>query len=85
MLEQLKADDAWPTYDKKHLVEDLVEIVVQVNGKLRAKLEVPTEDLSDEQKIVDLALANSNVQKFVSGNIKKTIYIPKAKLLNIVA
>ncbi len=85
MLEQLKADDAWPAYDEKHLVEDLVEIVVQVNGKLRAKLKVPTEDLSDEQKIVDLALANSNVQKFVSGNIKKTIYIPKAKLLNIVA
>ncbi|MBQ1528205.1 class I tRNA ligase family protein, partial [Candidatus Saccharibacteria bacterium] len=85
MLEQLKADDAWPTYDEKHLVEDLVEIVVQVNGKLRAKLEVPTEDLSDEQKIVDMALANANVQKFTNNNVKKTIYIQKAKLLNIVA
>jgi len=84
MLEQLSADDSWPTYDEKHLVEDLVELVVQVNGKLRAKLSVPSEDLDNEAKITKLALSNTNVQKF-AVDVKKTIYIKKAKLLNIVA
>ena len=84
MLEQLKADDSWPTYDEKHLVEDLVELVIQVNGKLRAKLQVPVEDLDDEAKITEMALSDANVQKFTNNNIKKTIYIKKAKLLNIV-
>ena len=84
MLEQLKADDSWPTYDAKHLIMDEVELVVQVNGKLRAKISVPTEDLEDEEKIKNLALSNSNVQKFTNNQIKKTIYIKKARLLNIV-
>ena len=84
MLEQLEADDSWPTYDEKYLVADTVEIVVQVNGKLRAKLQIPIEDLNDEDKIKALALADPNVQKFVAKP-KKTIYISKAKLINLVA
>lgn len=84
MLEQLRADDAWPTYDEKQLVEELVEVVVQVNGKLRAKLAVPVEDLEDEEKVTEMALSDSNVRKF-AAEPKKTIYVKKAKLLNIVA
>ena len=84
MLEQLRADDAWPTYDEKQLVEELVEVVVQVNGKLRAKLAVPVEDLEDEEKVTEMALSDSNVKKF-AAEPKKTIYVKKAKLLNIVA
>ena len=84
MLEQLRADDAWPTYDEKRLVEELVEVVVQVNGKLRAKLAVPVEDLEDEEKVTEMALSDSNVRKF-AAEPKKTIYVKKAKLLNIVA
>ncbi len=84
MLEQLSTDDTWPKYDEKYLVAETIEIVVQVNGKLRAKIEIPSENLEDQAKIEELALADSNVQKFTSGNIKKTIYIKKAKLLNIV-
>lgn len=84
MLEQLEADDAWPTFDEKHLSADVIQIVVQVNGKLRAKLDIPAEDAGDEEKIVKLALENDNVKKFVSKP-KKTIYVQKAKLLNIVA
>ncbi len=84
MLEQLRADDAWPTYDEKQLVEGLVEVVVQVNGKLRAKLAVPVEDLEDEEKVTEMALSDSNVRKF-AAEPKKTIYVKKAKLLNIVA
>ena len=85
MLEQLEADNAWPTYDEKYLVADMVEIVVQVNGKLRAKVEVPVEDLEEQEKIEKLALADTNVQKFVPGKPKKIIYVQKARLLNIVA
>ena len=85
MLEQLEADDAWPEYDEKYLVADTVEIVVQVNGKLRAKIEVPTEDLGNQEKVENIALADANVQKFVAGKPKKTIYVEKAHLLNLVA
>ena len=84
MLEQLGADDAWPTYDEKYLVEDLIELVVQVNGKLRAKLSVPAEVLDDENEVIKLASSDSNVQKFTNNHIKKTIYIKKAKLINLV-
>ena len=84
MLEQLSADDIWPEYDEKYLIADTVEIVVQVNGKLRAKIEIPTEDIEDQEKVEKLALADPNVQKFTNNNVKKTIYIKKAKLLNVV-
>ena len=85
MLEKLGANDEWPTWDEKYLVSDTVEVVVQVNGKLRAKLTVSTSDLSDEQKLTKLALENPNVQKFLSGEPKKVIIPKKAKLINIVA
>ena len=85
ILEQLDSDDSWPKYDEKYLVADTVEIVVQVNGKLRAKLQVPVDDLEEQDKIEKLALSDPNVQKFVSGKPKKTIYVQKAHLLNIVA
>ena len=85
MLEELKSDDEWPTWDEKALVSDTVEVVVQVNGKLRAKLEVAADDLNDEEKLKTLALADENVQKFVSGEPKRVIVLPKVKLVNIVA
>jgi leucyl-tRNA synthetase len=85
MLEELASDDEWPTWDEKALVADTVEVVVQVNGKLRAKLEVAVEDLNDEEKLKNLALADENVQKFVSGEPKRVIVLPKVKLINIVA
>ncbi len=85
MLEELNSDDEWPTWDEKALVSDTVEVVVQVNGKLRAKLEVAADDLNDEEKLKTLALADENVQKFVSGEPKRVIVLPKVKLVNIVA
>ena len=85
MLESLKSDDEWPTWNEKYLVSDIVEVVVQVNGKLRAKLTVSTSDLSDEEKLTNLALDNPNVKKFISGEPKKIIIPKKAKLINIVA
>ena len=55
---------------------------MQVNGKLRAKLEVAAD--ASEEQIKDLALADVNVQKFVLAEPKKIIYV-KGKLVNIVA
>ncbi len=73
----------WPTFDEKALVEDEKLIVVQVNGKLRAKMTVAT-DASKEQ-VEELGLNNENVTKFTEGKtIRKVIYVP-GKLLNIVA
>ena len=85
MLEKLSSDDEWPTWDENYLVSDTVEIVVQVNGKLRAKLTVSTSDLSDEEKLTKLALENPNVKKFLSGKPKKVIIPRNTKLINIVA
>ena len=85
MLEQLSADDTWPEYNEKYLDADMAEVVVQVNGKLRAKLQIPVEDLDDQTKTEQLALADANVQKFVPNKPKKIIYVQKAHLLNIVA
>ena len=85
MLEHLGVDEVWPTWNEAELQEDEVEIIVQVNGKLRARLKVPVSDLEDQAKVEALALKNENVQNFVKGTPKKTIYVPKAKLLNLVA
>ena len=84
MLEMLGSDDEWPKWEEKYLATDTVEVVVQVNGKLRTKLTVSTEDLENEKKIVDLALAEKKVQKYTADGVKKTIYVKKAKLVNIV-
>ena len=84
MLEKLEADDEWPKWDEKYLVDKTVEVVVQVNGKLRAKLEVNAEDLEDEDKIVEMALANDKIKQYSKDGVKKTIFVKKAKLINVV-
>ena len=85
MLERLDADDEWPKWDEKNLVNDTVEVVVQVNGKLRAKLTVNVDDLEDEEKIVKMAQDDERVKKYTENGVKKTIFVKKAKLVNIVA
>ncbi len=84
MLEKLKSDDEWPKWNEKYLISTTVEIVVQVNGKLRAKLTVYADDLEDEKKITELALKDEKVKKYTKDGVKKTIFVKKAKLLNIV-
>jgi len=73
---------AWPVWDNAKIASDSLLIIVQVNGKLRAKLEVAAD--ASEEQIKDLALADANVQKFVPAEPKKIIYV-KGKLVNIVA
>lgn len=71
----------WPVHEEKYLVSDTMTIVVQVNGKLRANLQVPTD--AGEEAIVEAAKADENVASYIENGIKKTIYVPK-KLVNFV-
>jgi leucyl-tRNA synthetase len=76
-------DATWPEVDQAALVEDEKLIVVQVNGKLRAKLTVAAG--STKEQVEALAFAEENVSKFIEGKeIRKVIYVP-GKLLNVVA
>ena len=84
MLEKLDSDDEWPKWDEKYLTTDTVELVVQVNGKLRAKLQANVNDLEDEDKIIEMVLADEKVRKYTESGVKKTIFVKKAKLVNIV-
>ncbi len=76
-------DTPWPEYNETALITDEVTVVVQVNGKLRARLSVPVE--ITEEQIRDLALNDENVSRFILDKIiRKVIYVP-GKLVNIVA
>ncbi len=75
-------DEAWPNVDETALEQDRMEIVVQVNGKLRGKISVPAD--ADRESIAEKALADENVQRFVEGKtVRKTIVVP-GKLVNVV-
>jgi len=75
-------DAAWPQVDAGALEQAEIELMVQVNGKLRGSVKVPKE--ADKAAIEAAALANENVKKFVEGAPKKVIIVP-GKLVNIVA
>ena len=76
------AEAKWPEYDESKCVDDTVEIVVQVNGKIKAKLVIPADAQQDEA--ISLAKADEKVMEAISGmNIVKEIYV-KGKLVNIV-
>jgi len=73
---------AWPVYDPKMLVEDTVTIVIQINGKVRSKIDVPAEISQD--KLKELILADSKLQPWLQGKpLKNFILVPK-KLANLV-
>ncbi|GHD24991.1 leucine--tRNA ligase [Parahalioglobus pacificus] len=72
-------DAAWPTVDESALTRDSIEIVVQVMGKVRGKVTVAAD--ADEAAIRDAALANDNVQKFVSDIPKLDFKVVKGKLI----
>lgn len=76
------AEERFPSFDERALKEDKFLLVVQVNGKLRARLEVRVE--ASENEIQELALSHPNVQAHIQGKkVKKAIYVPK-KLINLV-
>ena len=73
----------WPLVDETALTRDSIEIVVQVNGKVRAKMDAPAD--ADKDTVETLALAQDNVQRFLDNvTVRKVIVVP-GKLVNIVA
>jgi leucyl-tRNA synthetase len=78
----LLVDERWPEPDAAARVKDTIEIVAQVNGKLRARISVPAA--ADESTVRETALADPGVAKFVAGQpVRKFIYVP-GKLVNVV-
>jgi len=76
-------DASWPSVDESALVKDSIELVVQVNGKVRAKLNVPAN--ADKEAVEALAMDEPNVQKFIEGNTVRKVIVVPGKLVNIVA
>jgi leucyl-tRNA synthetase len=74
-------DSGWPDYDEAQLVEDEIELVVQVNGKMRGRVRVPRE--IDRDAALTAALAEPSVAKFITTEPAKVIFVP-GRLLNIV-
>ena len=79
----LLAHADWPGYDEDLLVEDEVEIVVQVMGKVRAKIMVPAD--ADEDAVKDLAQKEPRVAQLLEGKTVRKVIVVPGKLVNIVA
>ena len=72
----------WPTYDEALCIDDVVELPVQVNGKIRGKVTVGRE--AAEDIVRDAALGDENVQKFIAGKaVRKVVYVP-GRILNFI-
>ena len=75
-------DAAWPVFDESALVQDTMTLAVQVNGKVRGQIQVAAN--ADKAEIEKIALADSNVQRFIDGKpLKKVIVVP-GKLVSVV-
>lgn len=72
----------WPEWDEKALQRDVVEIAIQVNGKLRGRLEVPSN--ATDEEVEKLALSDKNVKAYVDGKEIKKVIVVKNRLVNIV-
>ncbi len=80
--EGILAEAQWPQYDEAKCVDETVEIVVQVNGKIKAKLNVPVD--ADRESMLAMAKENEKVQAAIAGmTVIKEIAVPK-KLVNLV-
>lgn len=72
----------WPVLDESALIRDSITLVVQVNGKVRARLETSAD--TDKASLEKLALAQPNVQKFIEGKTVRKVIVVPGKLVNIV-
>jgi leucyl-tRNA synthetase len=75
-------DESWPKPDPAALVQDSIELVVQVNGKLRGRVTVPSA--ATKEQIESAALADDNVQKWLDGKSPKKVIVVPGKLVNVV-
>ncbi|MEN8762220.1 MAG: leucine--tRNA ligase [Thiogranum sp.] len=76
------ADQPWPQADESALVKDSVELVVQVNGKVRGKISVAAD--ADDEVIIETALAKTNVKRFMQGKALRKAIVVAGRLVNLV-
>jgi len=77
------AYESWPTYDESKLIDDTKEIAVQVNGKVRATINISVDE--DEESVKEKALACENVKKHLEGLTILKVLVIKNKIVTIVA
>jgi len=75
-------EQRWPTYDEQLLVEDEVEIVIQINGKLRDRMKMPI--LATQEELKSAALSNPKIQDRIAGKTVRNVIVVPKKLVNIV-
>ncbi len=81
--EESIAYEPWPIYDESKLVSSTFTCVVQVNGKVRGKFDVPTD--TDQEELKEKALSLESVKKQIDGKTIRKIIVVKGKIVNIVA
>ena len=72
----------WPSYNEEAAKEDEITIVIQINGKVRTKLQVPVD--IDDQALQQLALTDDKISKLIDGKTPKKVIVVQKKLVNIV-
>jgi len=75
-------EQKWPSYDERLLVEDEVEVVIQVNGKVRDRMKMSI--LATEEEMKTAALTNPKIQKFTAGKTVRNVVVVPKKLVNVV-
>ena len=79
---EVKENLSWPNIDEKHLINEKINIVIQINGKKRDLITL--EKSMDKNQLIELIKKNEKIQKFVMGKtIKKTVYV-QDKLINLI-
>jgi leucyl-tRNA synthetase len=73
----------WPSFDQSAILENTLTVAIQVNGKLRGTVAIPSDEKEDKEKVEKLARENEGVKKFLQGTIRKVISVP-GKVLNFV-
>ena len=80
--EGLVAEASWPVYDESALVQDEIEMMIQVNGKLRSKIKVPVD--ADKETVETMALADEKVVSYVEGKTVRKVIVVPGRLVNLV-
>jgi len=75
-------EQPWPSYDERLLAEDEVEVVIQINGKLRDRMKMPI--VATEEELKAAALSNQKIQDRIAGKTVRNVIIVPRKLVNIV-
>jgi leucyl-tRNA synthetase len=80
--ERALIDEPWPSVDESALAQEAVEVVVQVNGRLRGRIRVPAD--ADEAAVREAALADEHVRKFIADKPVRRVIVVPGKLANVV-